>query len=192
MGTNFKRTRLWINPAFQTRLLLRLGMNLVMFIITVWNLGFFLEMMRALGTNGLHNLTAAYYLEFLWKQQPLLMALALLVPIVAYDSIKFSHRVAGPLFRCRRLMQQMARGQRVPEFHPRKHDLLKEFFEDFNTLIKECNARVAAAGNGKASEANTVKMPPPETGPAVEGSPRLTGSANGIAPWPDASQVAPH
>jgi hypothetical protein len=54
---------------------------------------------------------------------------------------KFSHRIAGPLFRCRQVMREMTEGKTVAEFKPRKHDLLDDFVRDFNSLIREWNTR---------------------------------------------------
>lgn len=52
-------------------------------------------------------------------------------------------------------MLEMASGKTVPEFKPRKHDLMPEFFEAFNLLIKHSNARVSAAENGHNRSAET-------------------------------------
>jgi hypothetical protein len=45
---------------------------------------------------------------------------------------KFSNRIAGPLYRCRRVMRDMAAGKIVPAFKARENDLMKEVFDVFN------------------------------------------------------------
>src|SRR5947207_11874011 len=77
--------------------------------------------------------------------------MVMILPAFLYDLLKFSHRVAGPLLRCRHLMNEMAAGKTVPEFKPRKYDLMKNFFDAFNALIKKWNAQVNARANEEAS-----------------------------------------
>ena len=163
MGAPFKRTRLWINPAFQFRLMCRMGYYFLVYTLVVWLIGFFLEVLRSLYTNGLGQVPAHVYIDFLWNQQPLLVALIAATPFFVYDLMRFSHRVAGPLHRCRCLMREMVAGKPVAEFTPRKHDLMPELFEDFNALIKEWNARVAAANacSGGADGLETAKTVSP-------------------------------
>jgi hypothetical protein len=93
------------------------------------------------------------YLDFLGRQKPLLITLVLVTPILLYDLLKFSHRIAGPLYRCRHVMEEMANGKSVPAFQPRKHDLMRELFQAFNALIAEWNARANAHLNGHPGDA---------------------------------------
>jgi hypothetical protein len=50
-------------------------------------------------------------------------------------------------------MEEMASGKPVPEFVPRKHDLMRELFQAFNALIKEWNNRLNAHANGQSNGA---------------------------------------
>jgi hypothetical protein len=67
-----------------------------------------------------------------------------IAPLVLYDILKFSHRISGPLYRRRQVMRDMAAGKAVPEFRPRKHDLLADVYVDFNALIRSWNARIGS------------------------------------------------
>ncbi len=145
MGQKYKRSRLWVDPPFQFRLLLRMGFYLVLYSVVVWHLGFLFTVMVDLPAKPPEGGLGGLYLQYLSQQRALLYALVLTCPIFLYDLLKFSHRIAGPLYRCRQLMQQMADGQPVPEFTPRKRDLMRELFQTFNALIKQCNARAKEA-----------------------------------------------
>jgi hypothetical protein len=169
MSTQHQRKRLWVDPPFQSRLLLRTLLYLVGYVVILWHLSFFIELLVALATDGLREGVGALYLTVLWKQRALLMALAVTAPMFMYDLLKFSHRIAGPLYRCRNLMQEMADGQRVPEFKPRENDFMRELFAAFNALIKTWNSRgvvtpVTVNGAGK----------PPAADPAPESQPVST------------------
>lgn len=144
MKTTFQRKRLWVDPAFQGRLLLCLAAYLGIYTFVAWHLGFLLEAMKEIVTSPGVKSFSTLYLEYLNRQLPLMVALFVLLPPFLYNLLKFSHRVAGPLFRCRRVMREMAAGQVVPEFTPRKHDLMGDLFAAFNALIQTCNARAKA------------------------------------------------
>jgi len=195
MRKPYKRTRLWVNAAFQSKVLLRLGLHLLLYALIVWCLAFFFAAIRSLMPPAGTEPARSFHAEFLHRQQPFLISLVLVVPLFVYDLIKFSHRIAGPLYRCRRVMRDMASGKVVPEFKPRKHDLMPELFHDFNVLIKAWNARVAR-DNGlveeKAlaellSETNLTPEPPsgacdaPETSWSEEG-PAQAVVSNGPSP----------
>jgi hypothetical protein len=154
MAPQYKRSRLWVDPAFQLRLMLRIGGYFLLYILLVWHFGFFLDAMRGAAAGGANKPLSELYLDYFGKQQPLLIAMALLVPPFLYNLLRFSHRVAGPLFRCRAIMRDMADGKAVAEFHPRKGDLMRELFDAFNALIRRWNARVAPGANGPAAEAD--------------------------------------
>jgi hypothetical protein len=160
-----QRTRLWINPAFQLRLLHQVGFYFLLYTLIVWVVGFFFEILRSFYINGFGQVQAQVYIEFFRHQEPLLLALVGVAPFFVFDLVRFTHRVAGPLHRFRSVMREMAAGKPVAEFTPRKGDLMPELFADFNALIKEWNARVGAvnghaAANGSAAPPVTAGGPP--------------------------------
>jgi HAMP domain-containing protein len=152
MPAKFKRKRLWVDPAFQARLLIRMVCYLVLFIVFVFHVSFVFEAMANYASDAMAKGIGGLYVEYLSQQRTFLFSLLLVAPILLYDLLKYSHRVAGPLFRCRRVMQDMAAGKPVPPFVPRQHDLMGELFQAFNGLITEWNRRLATA-NGHAEAA---------------------------------------
>jgi hypothetical protein len=153
----FKRTRLWVDTPFQLRLLAATALYFVVYTVFVWHIGFVIDTLRTCLGQGPMKAFSAAYAEYFWKQWPLILTFFLTTPLFLYDLLKLSHRVAGPLYRCRRVMLEMASGKAVPEFKPRKHDLMRELFAAFNSLITAWNARVAEGANGSPALAN----PPP-------------------------------
>jgi hypothetical protein len=149
MGPNYARSRLWVDRPFQSRLLLRTALYILIYTYTVWHIGFLLEVLQNSSPDNLGKGIFVLYFEYVGQQKALLWALALITPLLMYDLLKFSHRIAGPLYRARKLLQEMANGKAVPAFTPRQHDLMGEFTEALNAHIKDWNARVGAA-NGVA------------------------------------------
>jgi len=162
MNWPLKRSRLVVDPPVQFRLLGRLGAYLVIYTVTLLHVGFALEVLEKIVLVDDGPLVADLYVDYLIRQKSLLIGMFLILPVLLYDLLKFSHRIVGPLFRVRRWMADMAAGKIVREFVPRKNDLMTELFEAFNVLIKACNARVAAAPNAPPS-------PPPAPPAEVDG-----------------------
>jgi len=154
MSSKYTRKRLWVDPGFQCRLLSRVGLYLIAYAVIVVHVAFLFELMWALvsAPRGVEWGTT-FYLQFLHQFRFFFFGVSLVLPSILYDMLKFSHRVAGPLYRCRKTMLEMAAGKRVPEFKTRKHDLMPELFQAFNALIKECNARIPAELDGPSSDA---------------------------------------
>ena len=143
------RKRLWINPAFQGRLLLHIGSYFLLYMVIICILGFLLFLQEALMTKQFRGGFGLYTVYFT-QIRPLLFASAILMPYFIYDLIKFSNRVAGPLYRCQKVMREMVEGKPVREFQPRKQDLMPEFYADFNDLIRAWNSRIPSEANDPA------------------------------------------
>jgi hypothetical protein len=157
----YHRKRLWVDPPFQARLLLRMGFYLILYFLTMVHVGFLGEVMVQLAEGGLAKNVGEMYVDFLVKFKPLWLSVILILPIIVYDLVKFSHRVAGPLFRCRKIMGDMAQGKTVPEFFPRKKDLMRDLFEAFNQVIKHHNQAVAHQTIEPISMGHEEKKPGP-------------------------------
>ena len=96
MAAKHNRKRLWVDPPFQSRLLVRAALYLVAYVFVLWHISFFIELIVAIATDGLRDGVGSLYLAVLWKQRALLVALAVTAPMFLYDLLKFSHRIAGP------------------------------------------------------------------------------------------------
>lgn len=77
---------------------------------------------------------------------PAALGSLILLPIVLIDVLKLSNRFTGPMFRVRRLMTQLARGEAVPPLKFRDGDYWNEFADDFNAVaarLRELEAKLA-------------------------------------------------
>ena len=95
----------------------------------------------------------ARMIDDLWF--PMMMSL-LLLPIVARDCVKFSNRVAGPVWRFRKTLRDFNDGKQVTKINLRKDDYCHELADEFNRLFEsgseqviqsndsECELRVAS------------------------------------------------
>jgi nitrogen fixation/metabolism regulation signal transduction histidine kinase len=70
--------------------------------------------------------------------------LGLLVVCVGLAGIVFTHKVAGPIFKMKRLIRQVGEGKLVLREKLRKGDELQHFFEAFENMVNDLRARQMA------------------------------------------------
>src|SRR5437870_3073619 len=97
----YNRRRLLVDPAFQFRLLARMAAHLLAFVFVAFHIGFIVQLRNALAANNSEGLPGLY-VGYLSQQGGLLVGLVVCLPILLYDLLRFSNRIAGPLFRCRK------------------------------------------------------------------------------------------
>ncbi len=149
MKTPHNRTRLWVDPPFQGRLLGRVSLYLLLYAVVVFHVGFLFQCLFVLAQGTVTKGVGELYGEYFWEQRALVIAFGLTLPVVGYDLLKFSHRLAGPLFRIRTMMADMAQGRPVTPFVARKGDLLAALIATFNGVIAAWNA--PSGGDGGAA-----------------------------------------
>ncbi len=125
-----ERKKVWVDE-FQTRLLVRIMMYLGLFLVCLVNL---LYIWRLL-TEGPGNPLDQYARTFI-DFAPALTFLAMLMPVLALDAKRFSHRLVGPLVRFRASFQALAEGKPVQPIKLREGDFLEEMREDFNRMLE--------------------------------------------------------
>lgn len=74
-----------------------------------------------------------------WTYSPLLLVLLCLMPVFVYDSIRLSHRFAGPVFRLRQVIGKLAAGTQSDPIVFRDNDFWKEIASDVNQVIERLN-----------------------------------------------------
>ena len=134
----FKRKKLFVDRRVQGALIVRCLMYWVFCLITVTLL---LTCWRILSRPP-----QLFHMHFsdLWVDYgPALIASFLLLPIVLLDSVRLSHKFAGPMLRMRRAMSELAAGRPVEPVYFRENDFWGDFAEDFNVAVKKLQARNA-------------------------------------------------
>ena len=79
---------------------------------------------------------AGEHLRELWYTQgPFLIVVLFLLPVFVMDTIKISHRFAGPIFSLRRQMREIAEGKTPEKLQFREDDFWREMADDYNKMI---------------------------------------------------------
>lgn len=71
----------------------------------------------------------------------IVIVLAILVLSIGLAGIVFTHKIAGPIFKMKRLLRQVGEGKLVVRERLRKGDELHHFFETFEKMVEDMRAR---------------------------------------------------
>jgi sensor histidine kinase YesM len=130
-----ERKKVWVDP-FQTKLTLRIAGYLVVFFVVFSNFLFAWKMWDEGPVDPWRQ-----FVETLQGNVHVFVLLLVLVPVMAWDTIRFSHRLVGPLVRFRKTIQDLAAGESVRPIKLRDGDYLIEMRDDFNTMLEELQMR---------------------------------------------------
>jgi hypothetical protein len=86
---------------------------------------------------------------------PALLALLLALPVVMFDCLRVTNRFVGPLYRMRRYLRRIARGEPVEPIMFRSRDFWHEIAEEFNTAVAQLERERLVAADGTT----TVRKP---------------------------------
>ena len=126
-----ERKKVWIDP-FQTKLTVRIAGYLVIFLIVLCNFLFTWKMLEEGPVSPF-----AQFVDMISNYLPVFVCLVVLVPVMAWDAIRFSHRLVGPMVRFRKTMQAIADGEAVRPIKLREGDYLTDLRDDFNKMLEQ-------------------------------------------------------
>ncbi len=130
-----ERKKVWIR-GFHTKIFLRIGLYWLLYIVALWNLLFVWRML----VEGPGNLLEQYG-RFLHDFYPPLVLFVAFLPVSAWDAVKHSHRVVGPLVRVRHALRDLTAGQPVRPIKFREGDYLLELRDEFNAMLESLQRR---------------------------------------------------
>lgn len=124
-----ERKKVWIHN-IQTKLFVRMGFYWIVYQVGLWNLVFTWRLLQ----EGPGNLVEQYG-RFCADFYPAFLACLVLLPFIARDTVRFAHRVVGPIHRFRQTLQAVAAGEPVRPLKLREGDFLEEMKDDFNEML---------------------------------------------------------
>ncbi|MDB4614183.1 hypothetical protein OAH18_00695 [bacterium] len=165
MGKKFRKKKL-VNKQLQGQLMLKmvfhwLGYNAVVISMTLSSV-MFVYVLTAV--NGVpENTMKEEFFGFFARHRPMLIAMLLLLPIVVWDMLKTTHRVAGPVYKFRSELQHYIDTGEMRSVKLRDNDFLTEFQDTWNQAVARHNGGEVA----DAARTGDVIPPSPEAAPAT-------------------------
>ncbi len=144
---NWTRRRFLVDPAFQLDVALRTSIYAIVLLL-VLSIGIFYPMAQDLQGDDASAVDAAASLLYLHQHYWPIVVVCLIVNLLL--SIRISHRIAGPLVRVKRRLQQLAQGVIPAPLQTRSRDYLKQEVLLLNLAHESLNTRL---GEVQAAEA---------------------------------------
>jgi hypothetical protein len=74
-----------------------------------------------------------------WTHGPFLLVMVFLLPVFVIDTIKISHRFAGPVYNLRRAIREIVQGKPPRKLKFRRHDFWHDLADDYNAMLLRLN-----------------------------------------------------
>lgn len=149
-GTYTRRRIYFIEKAFQAKFILKFCALVVFGGLLTIGLLYFLAMKSAtvsfVNSRVVVRSTADFILPIL------IQTVAIVVVIVGFATVIVtlfvSHKIAGPLYRLKKVMQELEGGDFSQDFHIRHLDQLQDLAKTFNSAIKKIRERMQILKEG--------------------------------------------
>ncbi|MBI3991297.1 MAG: methyl-accepting chemotaxis protein [Candidatus Omnitrophica bacterium] len=149
-GTYTRRRIYFIEKSFQAKFILKFCALVVLGGLLTIGLLYFLAMQSAtvsfVNSRVVVRSTADFILPIL------IQTVAIVVVIVGFATVIVtlfvSHKIAGPLYRLKKVMQELEGGDFSQDFHIRHLDQLQDLAKTFNTTIKKIRERIQILKEG--------------------------------------------
>lgn len=126
-----RRQKRLIDP-LQLKIAYRVIGYWILYQFAVWNTLFCWHLVR----HGQGSIVSQY-IEFSVEYAPILVCFLLYLPAFAWDAMKILHRVAGPVYRVRQTVQDVAAHRPVRMVTLRRGDQLEQLRDDVNSMLVE-------------------------------------------------------
>jgi hypothetical protein len=134
-----ERKKVWIH-AFQAKMFVRVFLYGLICLVTLGNLLFGYRLLQE-GPGDVVDQAVRFTKDYF----PALIIFLILLPAAAWDAVKLTHRIVGPLVRVRHTLQQLAAGEPVQHIKFRDGDYLLELRDDLNALLDALQRRGVSA-----------------------------------------------
>jgi hypothetical protein len=153
-----RRNKIYIGGMLQGRLVKRLAIGWAAYNILLFNGLFavaYLEASPAADNDAQQSLLERYE-SFAWQNRLLIFGALAAGPVLIWDVVRCTHRVAGPLVRLENTLLRMAQGETVREIKFRKGDWLNSLEQALNVYLA---SRASTASTAKPAESATPTQP---------------------------------
>lgn len=131
-----ERKKTFVDPKVQGALVRRLVIHWLAFLLVASLVTFCLQIL----SNPFRSF-AEHAQQLWWTHGPFLVVMVFLLPVFVLDTIKLSHRFAGPIYRLRQVILEISQGNPPPRLKFRDFDFWKGLADDFNRMVDQLTTR---------------------------------------------------
>jgi large-conductance mechanosensitive channel len=137
-----QRKQVYVSRAIQGRIVSKLAIYWATYHLALWHAMFLFHYFLYRGQLMANPQMTAIpfvmqYTQFLAQHYSMLICAAAVFPLIFWDMMKVTHRVAGPLVRFENTLKQLERGEKVRPVTLREGDMLTEYRDSFNSYLEK-------------------------------------------------------
>ena|SRR5882724_4821560 len=142
-----QRRQKFVDAKVQGALARRIIFHWLVFVLVAFGVSLFLQLLsdpfRPIEEN----------VRIMWMtQSPLMLVMIFLLPVFVLDTVKLSHRFAGPIINLRRAMREIAEGKPARKIQFRKSDFWHDLADDYNAVADRINGGSASQSTNASRE----------------------------------------
>jgi hypothetical protein len=130
------RKKTFVDPKVQGALVRRLVLHWFSFIAVAALVAFCLQVL----SNPFRSVRE-HAQQLWWTHGPFLLVMFFMLPVFIVDTIKLSHRFAGPIYRLRQTIRSLAEGEPFKPLRFRDFDFWQGLADDFNKMVEQVAGR---------------------------------------------------
>lgn len=147
------RKKTFVDPQVQGALVRRLLLHWVGFFLVASVVAFVLQVL----SNPFQPL-GGHFQQLWWTQGPFLLVMIFLLPVFVLDTIKLSHRFAGPIYRLRQTIRLIAEGNAPTRLKFRDFDFWQGLADDFNQMLDRFEGEASSSAKFDEVEQDSVSV----------------------------------
>jgi hypothetical protein len=137
-----RRTRRFIDSTVQGALVRRIVLHWLIFLAMAF---FTLPLWQIWSSGNIFRPFSTLMVESWRNTAPVFVILIAMLPIFVWDTVKLSHRFAGPMYRFQNTVKSLVAGKCVRPISLRDGDFWTEFADDLNALMRRIDDRKESA-----------------------------------------------
>jgi hypothetical protein len=131
-----QRKQIYVSGSIQGTVIGRFAVYWVGYHMTLWHGMLLYGFLRGnLLRSGAGMSFWDYYVKFFQVNYSILLCAAAICPILLWDTLRVTHRIAGPVVRFKKALKQLSRGENVQPIKLRDGDLMGELQDAFNEFL---------------------------------------------------------
>ena len=154
-----QRKKLIVNWSVQGPILKRLCVHLITFVAALSSLLMIFWLMQGASLHSALGESEEPLQTFWYRAVPFLSASLALLPLIVWDMLRITNRVAGPLYRFEQVMKKFEETGKLDHAELRDNDLVEDFCKRFNSFVAVMHERYpeCTAEPSNIADANCIK-----------------------------------
>lgn len=144
-----RRKKKFVDRNVQGRLLLGIAAHWLLYFMLVMSA---IPIWHVLTVSGFSHPLTKVLADSWGSMTPVFLFLAAVLPVFIWETVKFSNRFVGPIYRLHKTIQSINAGEKFRPIHFREDDFLHDLADDFNTMMRRLKQREDEPTREDASE----------------------------------------